>query len=108
MVVSSSLEVGTAKETLDVICETVFERSTVVDEISDARVEIAPRDVSVGRVSSLERLALVVTLSKGTEEANDKDEDGSSTIDEVAKDSATDVAEMISVGKLVMVVSSSV
>lgn len=104
----SSLEVGTAKETLDVICETVFERSTVVDEMSGALVEIASRDVSVGKASSLERLALVVTLSEGTEEANDKDEDSSSTIDEVAKGSATVVAEMISVGKLVIVVSSSV
>ena len=104
----SPLEVGTAKETLDVICETVSESSIVVDEISDASVEIAPRDVSVGRVSSLERLALIVTLSKGTEEANDKDEDNSSTIDEVAKDSTTDVGEMIFVGKLVIIVSSSV
>ena len=90
------------------ICGIVSERSAVVGKISEALFEIASRDVCVGRTSSLERLALILTLSKGTEEANDKDEDGSSTIDEVAKDSATDVAEMISVGKLVVVVSSNV
>ena len=103
----SPLEVGTAKETLDVICETVSESSIVVDEISDASVEIAPRDVSVGRVSSLERLALIVTLSKGTEEANDKDEDGNSTIDEVAKDSAVVGAIVGPIGRSVVVLFRS-
>ena len=103
----SSLEVGAAKETLDVICETVFERSTVIDEISDALVEIASRDVCVGRTSSLERLALLMTKFEDAVEANEKDTDTDSKIDEVAKGSAVVEAIVGPIGRSVVVLSSS-
>lgn len=86
------------------IDESASGSSTVVDEISGALVEMASREVCVGRTSPLDRLALIATLFKGAVEVIDKDADCESTIDEVAKDSTTDD----SVGKLVVVISSSV
>ena len=104
----SPFEVGTARDALEVICDTVSGSSTVVDEIPETLVEIASRDVCVGKTSALERLALIATPSEDTEETNGKDADSDSTIDEVAKDSATDAAGVNSVSKLAIVVSSSV
>lgn len=104
----SPFEVGAARDALEVICETVSGSSIVVDEISEMLVGIVSRDVCVGKTSALERLALIVTLSEDTEETNGKDADSDWTIDEAAKDSATDAVEVNSVGKFVIVVSSRV
>lgn len=81
-VVWISFEVSTAGDALEVICKTVPGSSTVVGEISDALVELSSKDVCVGRISILDRLALIVTLSEGTVEAIDKDADSGSAVEE--------------------------
>lgn len=100
-------EIGTATDTLGVICEIVSGSSTVVGEISEALVEKASRDVRVGRTSLLKRLALIVTPSEGTVEAIDKDADSESAVEETTNDSIMDAVEVNSTSKLVAVVSRS-
>lgn len=98
-------EVGTAKDALDVICETVSGSPTVVGEISEALVGT---DVCTGRELSLEKLALMVVLSGDCIEPDDIDADSELTIDKVGKDSIVDVGEVDTMSGLVVVVSRRV